>query len=143
MDLQKMARVLLGQPLEDATRRSGLMALSPPDEMRFQQWAASLPWHEQFQQKFGEQPNLNDPQYDYRRAYASGASPAPYEFDPGMDHWPGTTAQGQSLKGGGHPTAWMNEFIARTGIDPNAAGVNSPEDAAAYVGDGRRFMKLK
>ena len=140
MDRQKLIRALSGEPMEDPTRRSGLAALNPADEMKFQQWATSLPWHAQFEQKYGEAPNLNDPQYDYRKAYSSGVSPQPYEYD-SMDHWPSTTETGDPLKVGAHPTAWMNEFLGRTGVDPNQMGVTA-EDAAAYVGNGRNFLRL-
>jgi hypothetical protein len=142
MDRAKLIRALSGEPMEDPTRRSGLAALNPVDEMGFQKWATALPWYEQFSQKYGEAPNLNDPQYDYRKAYASGVSPQPYQHDPGMDHWPSTTDAGDPLKVGAHPTAWMNDFLGRTGVDPNQMGVTNPEDAAAYVGNGRNFMRL-
>ncbi len=107
--------------------------LAPADEMKFQSWVRALPWYQQFKTKFGEEPNLNDPQYDYRRAYAAGMSPQATPHDD-IQHWGSTTQEGTPLKLAGHPTEWKQEFMTRTGRDPDDVGVADPEQAQRTFG---------
>ena len=78
-------------------------------------------WQNAFRSRFGEMPNLNDPQYDYRGAWQGGIAPQPYAPDQGFPHWPSALPSGQSLKAPEHPTAWMEHFVQRYGVDPNVA----------------------
>ncbi len=72
-------------------------------------------WQNAFRSRFGEMPNLNDPQYDYRGAWQGGIAPRPYAPDQGFPHWPSALPSGQSLKAPEHPTAWMEHFVQRYG----------------------------
>jgi hypothetical protein len=113
----------------------------PWDAAREQQFQAAMQtqspyadWSRQFRQKYGEQPNLNDPQYNYRLAYALGAQPQAYAHDPGMMHWSSATpvapyAEPAYLKGPDHPTRWMETFMRRYGVDPFDASSQQMSDA--------------
>ena len=46
-----------------------------PEEGHFQTGIRATPWFSEFKQKYGEEPNLNDPDYDYRAAWRAGARP--------------------------------------------------------------------
>lgn len=83
-------------------------------------------WRREFRQNHGEEPNLNDPSFDYRMAHAAGAAPEPYQHDGGRHHWQSSVqvppmAQPVSLKAPNHPTAWMETFMQRYGVDPHEA----------------------
>ncbi len=99
--------------------------LKPGDEARFRADMESAPaykaWADSFRMRFGNSPNLNDPQYDYRGAWKAGVMPAPYSLDGGFPHWPSALPSGQMLKAPDHPTAWMEHFQKQFGIDPNLA----------------------
>ena len=122
--------------------------LPPEDEAKFRQDMAEKPeyktWSDSFRQRFGEQPNLNDPQYDYRGAWQGGIVPQPYAPDQGFPHWPSALPSGQMLKAPDHPTAWMEHFMQQFGVDPNLA---SPDviDAGRKIGivpEGWRGSRL-
>lgn len=80
-------------------------------------------WRSEFQQRFGEQPNIDDPQYNYRAAIAAGIRPERYAPDGNSYHWPSSTQQPprmpQMLKSADHPTAWMEHYMQQNGVDPN------------------------
>jgi hypothetical protein len=102
----------------------GLTKLPPELEAKFLSDMASGPygqWQDTFRSRFGEAPNLNDPQYDYRAAWQAGIVPQPYAPDQNFPHWPSTTPTGQPLKAPDHPTVWMQHFMERFGVDPNLA----------------------
>lgn len=111
--------------------------LTPQEEAQFQNDIRNgegyRQWYEQFKQKNGGAPNIEDPDYDYRAAWKAGIRPAPYEHDNGAYHWASSTGEGQMLKSENHPTAWMEQFMQQTGKDPNDVGVKSPEEAKAYL----------
>jgi hypothetical protein len=97
-------------------------------DQSFDQWFRSLPWHQEFQQRYGEPPNPNDPNYDYRAAFREGVTPQRYAPDGGAYHWPSVAPSGAPLKGQNHPTAWAEQFMQQSGgRDPFAMGVRTPE----------------
>ena len=49
--------------------------LTEGEEQKFQSWIKALPWYSQFKERYGEEPNLNDSQYDYRAAWKNGVIP--------------------------------------------------------------------
>lgn len=87
------------------------------DEAAFQQWIRALPWFEQFKQRYGEEPDLNTPHYDYRAAYRAGVTPQPDPYDNNMFHWD------SRFKAKSHPTHWKGVYMDRTGRNPDADGV--------------------
>ena len=102
-------------------------------ENQFQRGIQATPWYSEFQQKYGETPNLDDPQYNYRAAWQGGARPERYAPDGGAYHWPSSLPNGQMLKAPDHPTAWMETFMRQTGKDPAVLGLKTPQDAERYL----------
>ena len=98
------------------------MVNSAVDEAKFQQWIKALPWYSEFRAKYGEEPNLNDPQYDYRKAWKAGVIPQKNPYD-NMYHWSSKTPSGEWLKSADHPTAWMEKFMEKYGYDPQSRGI--------------------
>lgn len=102
-----------------ADKLARLVAGLPPDqEQQFQTFMSFDPnvraWKNGFQNKFGEQPNTeSDPTFNYREAWQAGNKPQAYEYDT-MPHW---DSRGKAPD---HTTAWMNDFMQRFGVDPNA-----------------------
>lgn len=93
----------------------------PAEEQGFQEGVRQTPWYSEFKDRFGEGPDLDSKEYNYRAAWAAGARPAYYEPDK-SHHWPGETANGQSLKAKDHPTGWMEDYYQMTGgLDPTDA----------------------
>lgn len=91
-------------------------------------------WNAQFRQRHGEAPSLNDPNYNYRLAYALGAAPEPYAHDGGAYHWTSSApvapyAEPADLKGQGHQTKWMERFMRLYGVDPHEASPDQIQDA--------------
>lgn len=111
--------------------------LSAEDEARFQRDMRTgdgyRQWFEQFVAKNGGEPNLDDPDYDYRSAWGAGIRPAPYEHDGGAYHWASSLPGGEMLKSESHPTAWMEHFMRATGVDPNELGIRSKQEGEAYL----------
>lgn len=109
---------------------------SARDERDFQRGIRQTGWYREFVQEYGEEPDLDTPAYDYRTAWKVGQRPERNEHDGGRYHWPSTTPDGRDLKSLDHPTYWKQRFLEATGQDPDALGLASPEDAAAYLRKG-------
>lgn len=103
--------------------------LPEQEEVTFQGWARALPWFAEFKKEYGEEPDLNAPEYDYRAAWKAGISPEPDPHDGGRFHWPSSLPSGQMLKSADHPTAWKEYFMRATGKNPDALGIKTPEQA--------------
>lgn len=110
-----------------AGRESSSTALSPDEEQRFQKEIRDSEWFKEFHQKYGEEPNLDDPQYDYRKAWKSGVKPERYEYDENAYHWPSKTPSGEDLKSKDHPTRWKTDYQEATGQNPDATGISEEE----------------
>lgn len=94
---------------------------TPTLEQQFQQEITQSPWYKEYTKKYGETPDLNTPDYNYRAAWQLGAKPELYKYD-NTYHWP-SVAKGRSLKAVNHPTAWMEDYMQLTGgRDPNQGG---------------------
>ena len=105
----------------------------PNEEAQFQSWIRATPWFSEFVQQYGEEPNLNAPEYDYRAAWRSGVVPERDPYDNNRFHWPSSLPDGKMLKSANHPTAWKENFMRQTGQNPDAIGLNSKEKADAYL----------
>jgi hypothetical protein len=101
--------------------------LSKAEEAAFQRGIRQTKWFQQFREKYGESPNLNDSSYNYRAAWKAGVRPQDYAHDPEMQHWASVTPSGESLKSKSHPTAWMEDYMQVTGRDPHDPAQMSPE----------------
>lgn len=89
---------------------------SADNETEFQNFLAFDPsvrqWRNAFTRKYGEAPNTEQGgDFDYRSAYLAGNRPQPVPHD-SVPHW---DSRGKSAD---HPTAWMNDFMQKFGIDP-------------------------
>ncbi len=128
--LQALIAPLMAQSLGQQSQQPhpfSMTTLSPEEEAKFQaamQSGGYKQWADTFQQRFGESPNLNDPQYDYRAAWKAGIVPQPYAPDQDFPHWPSSLPSGQMLKAPDHPTAWMEHFMRQYGVDPNLASTS-------------------
>jgi hypothetical protein len=128
-------------PLAELAFRVGGQAKAlpwgPEREQQFQAAMTSAPyadWSRQFQARYGQRPDLDDPDYNYRLAYALGVQPQAYAHDPGLMHWSSAApvppyAQPAELKSAGHDTKWMERFMTLYGVDPHEAGPDAVADA--------------
>ena len=116
---------------------AGLTALSPSEEVAFQEWYGD------YSTKAGVSADPDDPRhfYDYRGAWKAdkgvpvGTPGSSFQVSPYDQriHGPSKNpATGKSLKLPGHPTIWKQEFLERTGQDPDAIGIKSEEEAKLY-----------
>lgn len=112
-------------------------SLTPDQEFLFRLEMKRHPWFEQFTRDFGEPPNLDDPDFDYRKAWLNKLWPEPYEFDKGRYHWPSALPNGDMLKSRDHPTAWMESFMRSTGVDPNSMGLRNGSEADRAMMSGK------
>jgi len=103
------------------------------EEQQFQQWVRATPWFKEFVNEYKEEPDLNTKDYDYRAAWRAGIVPVRDPYDKNRFHWPSSLPNGQMLKAKDHPTAWKEYFMRDTGINPDALGLKTPEDANAYL----------
>lgn len=103
------------------------------DEGAFQSGIRDTDWFRSFVKKYGEEPNLDAKEYDYRKAWASGIRPQPDPYDGGMPHWPSALPSGEMLKSTDHPTAWKEYFMREYGVNPDAL----PSDLAAALRGGK------
>lgn len=108
-------------------------------EQQFRKDMTSHPWYSEFQKKFGEAPNLNDPGYNYRAAYAAGLRPERYAPDDNAYHWPSATPSGQSLKARNHPTGWMEDYMQITGGKDPHEGYQLTPAQAETLGKSLRY----
>ena len=93
---------------------------TPQLEKQFQNEVLNSKWANEFKNQYGELPNLNSSDYNYRAAYQRGMQPMPDEFDRGRLHWLSSTPQGESLKSFNHPTAWKEDYMRITGVNPDS-----------------------
>lgn len=114
------------------------MTLSPEEEKQFKSWLQDLQWYKDIQARVPKEVNLFDEltgpgaDYDYRRAYKAGITPALYKYD-STYHWPSSLADGTMLKAPDHDTAWMEYFMREMNVDPNAFGLPNPEAARTWT----------
>lgn len=122
MDNTRLARMLAGLPPEQEKQFQTHMAFDP----------AVRAWRNGFATKFGEQPEIDIPNYDYRTAWKYGATPEPSEYDNGAYHWPSQVnappyAKPLDLKAPDHQTMWKQTFMDQFGQDPDGVQQWTPE----------------
>lgn len=76
-------------------------------ERRFQREIRDTEWFKEFVKDHNEEPNLDDPDYDYRRAWKDGARPDIRDEEDGKYHWP------SKYKGDNHPRRFINGVDTR------------------------------
>jgi len=89
---------------------------TPQNEAEFNAFMAFDPgvrqWRNAFTRRYGEAPQIEGGDFDYRQAYIAGNRPRPVPGD-SVPHW---DSRG---KAGDHPTAWKEQFMQRFGVDPD------------------------
>lgn len=118
-------------------RIPGFDVLPPDREQQFQTFMAFDPnvraWRNSFQTRYGEAPDINSHDFDYRRAWQYGARPEPHAADGGFPHWPsGTMAPPYAgdvyFKAPDHETMWKQRFFEQFGgADPDTVQQWTPE----------------
>lgn len=102
--------------------------LSPEQEKAFQRDMQFAPgWSDQrrmLMRRYGETPNYDSGNYDYRGAWLYGLTPQ--EVAPGEWHGSSSTnvppyAEPKPLKAPGHPTEWKEAFYRLYRTDPDKA----------------------
>lgn len=93
--------------------------LTAEEENKFQKEIKSSDWYKEYKQNYGENPDLNSKDYNYRAAWKAGVKPERYAPDDNKYHWPSETPKGESLKALNHPTGWMEDYMQLTGKDPH------------------------
>jgi hypothetical protein len=106
---------------------------TPNDESAFQNWIRNTDWFKEFKAEFNEEPDLDTKDYDYRAAWKAGISPERDPYDQNRFHWPSSLPTGEMLKSADHPTAWKEYFMRDTGVNPDALGLKTPEDANIFL----------
>jgi hypothetical protein len=89
------------------------------DESAFQNWIRNTDWFKEFKKEYNEEPNLNAPEYDYRKAWQMGIVPERDPYDNNRYHWASSTKEGEMLKSADHPTAWKEYFMRDFGYNPD------------------------
>ncbi|WP_299109809.1 hypothetical protein [uncultured Bradyrhizobium sp.] len=89
---------------------------SPDHENQFQTYMAFDPgvrqWRNAFSNTYGEPPQIDGGNFNYREAYLAGNGPKANAHDV-VPHWSST---GKSKD---HPTAWKETFVQTFGVDPD------------------------
>ncbi|MCG3774983.1 MAG: hypothetical protein JW395_1811 [Nitrospira sp.] len=110
-----------------------LQSMGSPVEDDFQTGIRATDWYKSFLDRFGEEPNLNAPEYDYRKAWAAGIRPEPDPYDQNFPHWPSALPNGDMLKSADHFTAWKEHFMRAFGTNPDSMDP-AAVDAARKMG---------
>jgi hypothetical protein len=102
--------------------------LDKDQEGRFQNWIRSTGWFKEYVKEYGEEPDLNIKEYDYRAAWRAGVVPQRDPHDQNRYHWSSVDPQtGRPLKSEDHPTAWKEKYMAETGRNPDADNVTKEQ----------------
>lgn len=101
--------------------------MSEFNEQEFQAGIRDTEWHKEFSKEYGEEPDLDTKDYDYRKAWAAGKRPVRSEFDGGKYHWPSSLDSGEMLKSEDHPTAWKEHYMRKHSVDPDSVGATKEQ----------------
>lgn len=98
------------------------------EEAEFQQGIKQTGWYKEYKKEYGEEPNLDTKEYDYRKAWKAGVRPERDPYDNNRYHWGSSDPKtGEMLKSKDHPTAWKEDYMKKTGKNPDAVGVTKEE----------------
>ena len=108
------------------------------EEAEFQKEIKKTGWYKEYVKEYGEEPNLNTPDYDYRAAWKAGVRPVRDPNDKNRYHWSSSNPEtGEMLKSKDHPTAWKEEYMRKTGKNPDEVGVTKEQAGMAKGGQVR------
>ena len=98
------------------------------EEQDFQAGIKKTEWFKEYVKEYGEEPDLNTKDYDYRSAWKAGVRPQRDPYDKNRYHWSSSNPEtGEMLKSKEHPTAWKEEYMKRTGKNPDEVGVTKEQ----------------
>ena len=100
-----------------------LTAAEKVTRAKFEREMGSSPWAKEYQARYGEAPNLYAPEYDLYTAWKQGVQPTRDPYDQNSLHWPSRLPDGTMLKAQDHPTAWKEQAMNATGVNPDAVGL--------------------
>jgi hypothetical protein len=108
------------------------------EEAEFQAGIKKTGWYKEYVKEYGEAPDLNTTEYDYRKAWKAGVRPERDPYDKNKYHWGSSDPKtGEMLKSKDHPTAWKEEYMRKTGKNPDEAGVTKEQVGMAKGGQVR------
>ena len=94
------------------------------EEQDFQSGIRKTEWFKEYVKEYGEEPDLNTKDYNYREAWKAGVRPQRDPYDKNRYHWSSSNPEtGEMLKSKEHPTAWKEEYMKRTGKNPDEVGI--------------------
>jgi hypothetical protein len=115
--------------------------LSSKEESDFQDFINNDPdvvkWRDEFKEEWGEEPQIDGADYDYRGAWKAGIKPKPTyepETKKTLHHWDSIGVGGKDLKSESHSTRWKSDYMKETGINPDEAGITK-EQALSELGE--------
>ena len=115
--------------------------LSSKEESDFQDFINNDPdvvkWRDEFKEEWGEEPQIDGADYDYRGAWKAGIKPKPTyepETKKTLHHWGSIGVGGKDLKSESHSTRWKSDYMKATGINPDEAGITK-EQALSELGE--------
>ena len=110
--------------------------LSSKEESDFQDFINNDPdvvkWRDEFKEEWGEEPQIDGADYDYRGAWKAGIKPKPTyepETKKTLHHWDSIGVGGKDLKSESHSTRWKSDYMKATGINPDEAGITKEQAA--------------
>lgn len=106
----------------DSPKNYGLLA-----EESFQEGIRNTDWFKEFVKQYGEEPDLNTKDYNYRKAWQAGIRPVPDPYDNNRYHWSSSLPSGEMLKAANHPTAWKEYYMRITGKNPDEVGATQAD----------------
>lgn len=114
------------------------------EEQDFQAGIKKTEWFKEYVKEYGEEPDLNTKDYDYRSAWKAGVRPQRDPYDKNRYHWSSSNPEtGEMLKSKEHPTAWKEEYMKRTGKNPDEAGITKEQAGMAKGGAVKAKLQTK
>jgi hypothetical protein len=114
------------------------------EEQDFQTGIKKTEWFKEYVKEYGEEPDLNTKDYDYRSAWKAGVRPQRDPYDKNRYHWSSSNPEtGEMLKSKEHPTAWKEEYMKRTGKNPDEAGITKEQAGMAKGGAVKAKLQTK
>ncbi len=114
------------------------------EEQDFQAGIKKTEWFKEYVKEYGEEPDLNTKDYDYRSAWKAGVRPQRDPYDKNRYHWSSSNPEtGEMLKSKEHPTAWKEEYMKRTGKNPDEVGITKEQAGMAKGGAVKAKLQTK
>lgn len=108
------------------------------EEAEFQKGIKQTGWYKEYKKEYGEEPDLDITDYDYRKAWKAGVRPERDPYDNNRYHWGSSDPEtGEMLKSKDHPTAWKEDYMRKTGENPDAVGITKEQAGMAKGGQVR------